>query len=76
MGDSAEKQKRPSFFKGAKAEFKKISWPDRQSTLKQSVAVVAISVVVGVIIAVLDYLVSLCNVCVLQNLQYFLVSIL
>ena len=37
MGDSAEKQKRPSFFKGAKAEFKKISWPDRQSTLKQSV---------------------------------------
>ena len=51
MGDSAEKQKRPSFFKGAKAEFKKISWPDRQSTLKQSVAVVAISVVVGVIIS-------------------------
>ena len=35
MGDSAEKQKRPSFFKGAKAEFKKISWPDRHSTLKQ-----------------------------------------
>ena len=33
MGDSAEKQKRPSFFKGAKAEFKKISWPDRQSTV-------------------------------------------
>ena len=58
MGDSAEKQKRPSFFKGAKAEFKKISWPDRQSTLKQSVAVVAISVVVGVIIAVLDYFIQ------------------
>ena len=58
MGDSAEKQKRPSFFKGAKAEFKKISWPDRQSTLKQSVAVVAISVVVGVIIAVLAYFIQ------------------
>lgn len=58
MGDSAEKQKRPSFFKGAKAEFKKISWPDRQSTLKQSVAVVAISVVVGVIISVLDYFIQ------------------
>ena len=58
MGDSAEKQKRPSFFKGAKAEFKKISWPDRQSTLKQSVAVVAISVVVGVIIAVLHYFIQ------------------
>ena len=58
MGDSAEKQKRPSFFKGAKAEFKKIVWPDRKSTLKQSVAVVAISVVVGVIIAILDYFIK------------------
>ncbi|MDE6016995.1 MAG: preprotein translocase subunit SecE [Acetatifactor sp.] len=55
MGDSAEKQARPSFFKGVKAEYKKISWPDRQSTLKQSIAVVVISVVMGVLIAVLDY---------------------
>ena len=43
------------FWAGVKAEFKKIIWPDRQSTFKQSVAVVAISVVVGVIIAILDY---------------------
>ena len=58
MGDSAEKQKRPGFFAGVKVEFKKIAWPDRQSTLKQSVAVVAISVVVGVIIAILDYVIK------------------
>ena len=58
MGDSAEKQKRPSFFGGVKAEFKKIAWPDKQSTLKQSVAVVAISVVVGVLIAILDYVIK------------------
>jgi len=45
-----------SYFKGLKSEFKKITWPDRQSTFKQSVAVVAISVVVGVIIAILDYI--------------------
>lgn len=55
MGDSAEKQAKPGFFKGVKSEFKKISWPDKQSTLKQSVAVVAISIVLGIIIAVLDY---------------------
>ncbi len=55
MGDSAEKQTKPSFFKGVQSEFKKITWPDKQSTLKQSVAVVVISVVVGVLIAVLDY---------------------
>ena len=54
MGDSAEKQARPSFFKGIKSEFKKITWPGRQSTFKQSVAVVAISIVVGIIIAIID----------------------
>lgn len=55
MGDSAEKQAKPSFFKGVKSEFKKITWPDKQSTLKQSVAVVVISVALGILIAVLDY---------------------
>ena len=58
MGDSAEKQKRVGFWDGVKAEFKKIVWPVRKSTLKQSVAVVAISVVVGVIIAILDYFIK------------------
>lgn len=62
MADSTEKklspEKKQSFFQGVKSEFKKISWPDRQSTFKQSIAVVIISVVVGLIIAVLDYLVQ------------------
>ena len=54
MEDSAKKSK-PGFFDGVKAEFKKITWPNKQSTFKQSVAVVIISIVVGVIIAVLDF---------------------
>ena len=58
MGDSSGKQTHTGFFQGVKAEFKKIIWPDRESTLKQSVAVVAISVVVGVIIAIIDYIVK------------------
>lgn len=58
MGDSAEKTAKPSFWQGVKAEFKKITWPDKQSTFKQSIAVVVISVVVGVIIAVLDYIIQ------------------
>lgn len=58
MADSAKNQKaaKPGFFKGVKAEFKKISWPDKDSLLKQSVAVVCISVVLGAVIAVLDFL--------------------
>lgn len=54
MEDSANKSK-PSFAEGVKTEFKKITWPDKKATFKQSVAVVLISVVVGVIIAVLDF---------------------
>ncbi|MBQ7832959.1 MAG: preprotein translocase subunit SecE [Lachnospiraceae bacterium] len=57
MADSAKKEKtsKPSFFKGVKAEFKKIIWPDKESLLKQSIAVVCISVVVGAIIAIIDF---------------------
>lgn len=55
MGDSAGKQKGPGFFSGVKSEFKNVKWPNRQATVKQSIAVVAISVVVGVIIAIIDY---------------------
>lgn len=57
MGDSAKTDKtpKPSFFKGVKTEFKKIAWPDKESLVKQSIAVVCISVVVGAIIAVLDF---------------------
>ena len=56
MGNSenTEKAQKPSFFKGVKSEMKKITWPDKQTLLKQSVAVVCISVVIGAIITVLD----------------------
>lgn len=56
MGDSAKTDKtpKPSFFKGVKAEFKKISWPDKEKLFKQSVAVICISVVLGFIITLLD----------------------
>ena len=59
MSDSAKKEKakaakKPGFFKGLKSEYKKISWPDKESLFKQSVAVVCVSFVVGVVIAVLD----------------------
>ena len=56
MGNSSseEKTSRPKFFDGVKAEFKKVTWPDRELLLKQSAAVVGISIVLGGIIAVLD----------------------
>ncbi|MCH5256139.1 MAG: preprotein translocase subunit SecE [Lachnospiraceae bacterium] len=59
MGDSAKTDntlKPVKFWDGVKAEFKKITWPNRDELIKQSIAVVAISIVVGAIIAVLDFL--------------------
>ncbi len=58
MGDSAKSDKKPKpvvFWNGVKTEFKKITWPDKDSLFKQSIAVVVISVVVGAIITVLDF---------------------
>lgn len=56
MAESAKKKdaNKPSFFKGVKTEFKKISWPDKDSLIKQSVAVVLISAVVAAFIALID----------------------
>lgn len=47
-----------SWFEGLKAEFKKIIWPTKQDLTKQTAAVVAGSVVLGIIIALLDFVVQ------------------
>ena len=56
MAEKAEKSSKKSSFDGLKAEFKKIIWPDRKSLVKQTGAVVAVSIVLGVMIAVLDFI--------------------
>ena len=61
MSENAAKKvtaKKPSFFKGVKAEFKKITWPDKSSLMKQTVAVISVSVVVGVVIAIMDFFIQ------------------
>lgn len=58
MGDSAKSEgtaKPVKFWEGVKSEFKKITWPAKDALLKQSVAVVIISVVIGAIITILDF---------------------
>ena len=56
MAEKAEKSSKKSWFDGLNAEFKKIIWPDRKSLVKQTGAVVAVSIVLGVMIAVLDFI--------------------
>ena len=60
MGETEKQDKAPkqSWFTGLSAEFKKIIWPDKQSLVRQTTAVVAVSVVVGLIIALLDFIIQ------------------
>ena len=55
MADQVKKESKiKKFFKDYKSEFKKIVWPEKKDTLKQSGIVVASIVVVGAVIMVLD----------------------
>ena len=56
MSENTEKVKKTSWFKGLKAEFKKIIWPDKKTLAKQTVAVTVCSLILGAIIAVVDKL--------------------
>ena len=53
MSEKKNTQK-TSWFKGLRAEFRKIIWPDRKTLAKQTTAVVAVSVFLGLLIAVID----------------------
>ena len=52
---TAKKEKKPSFFKGLKTEYKKIVFADKETGAKQTVAVLIMSIFIGVVIAVLDF---------------------
>lgn len=52
------KPKKKSFIAGLKKEFKKIVWPKQETVAKQTVAVISVSIVLGAIIAVLDFIIK------------------
>ena len=49
-----KKAPKQSFWKGLKAEYSKIVWPDKDTVTKQTIVVLAVSLVLGVLIGVLD----------------------
>ena len=57
MGETSKTPK-TSWFKGMKAEFKKIVWPDQKSLTKQTIAVVSTSVALALIIKILDVIMT------------------
>ena len=53
--ENVEKAPKTNWFKGIKAEFSKIIWPEQKSVVRQTIAVIVTSVIVGLIIALLDW---------------------
>lgn len=53
-----EKAPKKSWFKGLKSEFKKITWPDKETLVKESAAVIVITVILGFVIALVDMAVN------------------
>lgn len=56
MGETgnAEKAPKKSFFKGLQTEYKKIIWPDKDTVVKQTGAVITVAIALGLIIAAID----------------------
>ena len=54
-----EKTSKTSFFKNAKSEFKKCTWPKKEDLAKQSALVITVSVLLGVLIAGIDWAIRL-----------------
>ena len=51
---SADKSQKKGFFQGDQAEFKKIIWTDRPTLIKQTIVVLIVTILLGVIISVMD----------------------
>ena len=55
---TAVKPQKRSWFKGLRSEYKKIIWPNSETVAKESIAVIVISVVIGLLIALVDAVVK------------------
>lgn len=47
--------KATAFLKQVHAELKKVKWPSREETIRMTVVVIVVSVILGVYIGALDY---------------------
>lgn len=60
MEESAKSEvvQKKSWMQGLKSEFKKVVWPEKDSVIKNTIAVVSASIVLGLIIAGLDAIIK------------------
>ena len=47
-----------TWWEGVKGEFRKIIWPSQDDLVKQTTVVTVVSIILGIIIAILDFLIQ------------------
>ena len=50
-------KEKPDFFKGDKADYNKIIWPNKDDLIKQTIAVITVSLILGLLIVSMDWLI-------------------
>ena len=50
-------KEKSDFFKGVKAEYNKIIWPKKNNLIKQTIAVITVSLILGLLIVSMDWLI-------------------
>ena len=58
MAEKQQVSKTKTWWEGVKAEWRKIIWPARDDLVKKTGVVVTVSVILGVIISILDFLIQ------------------
>ena len=56
-----------SFFKEVKEELSKVTWPSREQTIRYTVLVIIVAVVVGLILGGLDFILTKLSTLLVQN---------
>ncbi|MCD7826906.1 MAG: preprotein translocase subunit SecE [Clostridiaceae bacterium] len=51
-------KKKGGFFRSLKAEFKRCVWPEKDRIIKETTAVVIVTVILGAVIALLDFVIK------------------
>ncbi len=59
MSEAEKTSRKDNFFKRVKAEFKRCTWPKKDELIRQSVLVIIVSVVLGGVIAGIDWMIRM-----------------
>ena len=55
---NVKKSKMKTYFRGVRAEMKKVSWPTKKELLNYTTVVVALSILVAIIVWILDIIIN------------------